>query len=76
MCTAVLPLCVNPIAVNKYVISYESNKNVEMGTEKTDTLPRAAAGRTTHQHGLKGCTVTYGRSSFMMAADPAKLPLY
>jgi hypothetical protein len=84
MCTVLLPPGVNPIAVNEYIsyhitsyiISYESNINVEIGREKNDTLPQAAAGRATHWHGLKGCTVTYGRSSFMMAADPAKMLLY
>jgi len=46
--TVLLPPGVNSIAVNKYIISYESNKNVEIGRGKIDTLPRAAAGRATH----------------------------
>jgi hypothetical protein len=46
--------------ITSYIISYESNKNVEIGREENDTLPQAAAGRATHRHGLKGCTVTYG----------------
>jgi len=74
MCTVLLPPGVKPIAVSKY-ISYESNKNVEI-EKKIDTLPRVAAGRATHQHGLKGCTLTYGPSNFMMATDPALMLLY